>query len=63
MRNHITQKIGGPPLFPYLTYGRAIKDALTKPLSALSKEVNLIVGCSKHDNTLFELEGRLRDKE
>ena len=40
----------------YLTYGHKIGDALTKPLSAMNREVNLMIRCANHNNT-YELEG------
>jgi len=39
----------------YLTYGHPISDALTRPLSDMNREVNLMVRCSKNDGT-YELE-------
>ncbi|KAL7537056.1 hypothetical protein ACHAXR_010153 [Thalassiosira sp. AJA248-18] len=45
----------------YLTYGHAIGDALTKPLSYMNREVNLMVRCAKHNNT-FQLEGSVTKK-
>ena len=39
----------------YLTYDHPISDALTKPLSDMNREVNLMVRCSNNDGT-YELE-------
>lgn len=42
----------------YLTYGHAIGDALTKPLSDMNREVNLMVRCARQNHT-YELEGSI----
>ena len=45
----------------YLTYGHAIQDAMTRPLSDMNKETNLMVRCVKNDYT-YEMEGSVMHK-